>query len=82
MEVIVQRTNGEPYKLYKNSDYDSNNMYIEQLKEFIRMVEEGRVRHKYDALSSLESLKVVEALFKSNSTGRRVDIERKENFSF
>jgi len=82
MEVIVQRTNGEAYTLYKNSHYDSNNMYIEQLKEFIRMVEEGRVRHKYDALSSLESLKVVEALFKSDSSGRRENIERKEKFSF
>jgi len=82
MEVLVQRTNGEAYTLYKNSHYDSNNMYIEQLKEFICMVEEGRVRHKYDALSSLESLKVVEALFKSNSTGRRENIERKEKFSF
>jgi predicted dehydrogenase len=82
MEVIVQRTNGEPYKLYKNSDYDSNNMYIEQLNKFICMVEEGRTKHKYDALSSLESLKVVEALFKSNLTGRRIDIERNEKFSF
>ena len=39
---------------------------LNELKEFICMVEEGRIRHKYDALSSLESLKVVEALFKSN----------------
>ena len=82
MEITAQRTNEEPYKLYKNSDYDSNNMYIEQLNEFISMVEEGRKKHKYDALSSLESLKVVEALFKSNLTGRRIDIERNEKFSF
>jgi spore coat polysaccharide biosynthesis protein SpsF len=82
MEVTVQRINEEPFKLYKNSDYDSNSMYIEQLKEFICMVEEGRIKHKYDASSSLESLKVVEALFKSNKTGRRINIERNEKFSF
>jgi spore coat polysaccharide biosynthesis protein SpsF len=82
MEVTVQKNNEEPFKLYKNSDYDSNSMYIEQLKEFICMVEEERVKHKYDASSSLESLKVVEALFESNLTGRRIDIERNEKFSF
>jgi spore coat polysaccharide biosynthesis protein SpsF len=82
MEVTAQRMNEETFKLYKNSDYDSNNMYIVQLREFIRMVEEGRLRHKYDALSSLETLKVVEALFKSNLTGKKIEIERKEKFSF
>ena len=82
MEITVQNINEEPHELFKNSDYDANNMYIEQLKEFVRMVEEGRTKHGYDALSSLESLKVVEALFKSNLTGRRVDIERNEKFSF
>ena len=82
MEITVQRINEEPYELFKNSDYDANNMYIDELKEFICMVEEGRTRHKYDALSSLESLKVVEALFKSNLTGGRVNIVRNEKFSF
>jgi spore coat polysaccharide biosynthesis protein SpsF len=82
MELTAQRINEEPYELFKNSNYDSNDMYIDELKEFICMVEEGRIRHKYDALSSLESLKVVEALFKSNLTGRRIDIERYEKFSF
>ena len=82
MEITAQRINEEPYELFKNSDYDANNMYIDELKEFICMVEEGRIKHKYDALSSLESLKVVDALFESNLTGRRIDIERNEKFSF
>ena len=43
---------------------------------------EGRIKHKYDALSSLESLKVVDAFVKSNLKGRRIDIERNEKFSF
>jgi len=57
-------------------------MYLHQLEEFICSVEEGRMKHKYDAVSSLESLKVVEALFKSNKTGKKVSIERNEKFSF
>ena len=57
-------------------------MYIDELKEFICMVEEGRIKHKYDALSSLESLKVVDAFVKSNLKGRRIDIERNEKFFF
>ena len=54
----------------------------DELKEFVRMVEEGRVKHKFDALSSLESLKVVEGLFKSDETGKRIEIERNERHTF
>ena len=82
MELTAQRINEEPQILWNNSDYDSNQMYIDQLKEFIRFVEEGRVKHQYDALSSVESLKVVDALFKSNKTGKKVDIEQNKRFSF
>ena len=82
MEITVQNINEEPYELFKNSDYDPNKMYIDELKEFVRMVEEGRVKHKFDALSSLESLKVVEGLFKSDETGKRIEIERNERHTF
>ena len=75
MEVTTQKINEEPYKSYKDSEYDSNNMYIDQLKEFICMVEEGKINHKYDVSSSIESLKVVEALFESDLIGGRVDIK-------
>ena len=68
--------------LWNNPDYDSNKMYVDQLNEFIRFVEEGRVKHQYDALSSVESLRVVDAFFKSNKTGKRVDIEQDKRFSF
>ena len=67
---------------WNNADYDSNQIYVDQLKEFVRFVEEGRVKHQYDALSSLESLKVADAVFKSNKIGKKVDIERNERFSF
>jgi spore coat polysaccharide biosynthesis protein SpsF len=82
MEITAQRINEDAYGLFKNSDYDSNKMYVDEIKEFVRMVEEGRIKHKYDALSSLESLKVVEALFKSHSTGKRIEIERNERHTF
>jgi predicted dehydrogenase len=82
MELTGQRINEEPQMLWNNLDYDSNKMYVDQLKEFIRFVEEGRVKHQYDALSSVESLRVVEAFFKSNKTGKRVDIEQNKRFSF
>jgi len=82
MELTGQKINEEPQVLWNNSDYDSNQMYVDQLKEFVRFVEERRVKHQYDALSSLESLKVVEAFFKSNKTGKKVDIVRNERFSF
>ena len=82
MELTGQRINEEPQMLWNNADYDSNQMYVDQLKEFVRFVEEGRVKHQYDVISSLESLKVVEAFFKSNKTGKKVDIERNERFSF
>jgi len=82
MTITAQRINEEPYELFNNLNYDSNDMYLDQLEEFICSVEEGRMRHKYDAISSLESLKVVDALFKSNKTGKKVSIERNEKFSF
>ena len=82
MELSAPRINEEPQELWDNSEYDLNQMYVDELKEFVRFVEEGRIKHQYDVLSSLESLKVVEAFFKSNKTGKKVDIERNERFSF
>jgi len=82
MELTGQRKNEELQVLWNNSDYDSNQMYVDQLKEFVRFVEESRVKHQYDALSSVESLKVVDAFFKSNKTCKKIDIERNKRFSF
>jgi spore coat polysaccharide biosynthesis protein SpsF len=82
MEIIAQKKNEDPYQLFKNSSYDSNNMYIEQLQKFVSLVEEGRIKHEDDAISSLESLKVVKALFDSNLSGKKEIIERDEKFSF
>jgi len=82
MEIISQIIGEEPYELYKDSNYDSNNMYIDELKDFISIVEQGRMKHKNDASSSLECLKIVEAFFESTLTGRIIDIDRNEKFAF
>jgi predicted dehydrogenase len=82
MELTGQKIGEEPHVIWSGSEYDYNQMYISQLKEFVRYVEEGRVKNHYDASSSVESLKTVEAFFKSDRTGMKVDIERNERFSF
>jgi predicted dehydrogenase len=81
MELTSQKINEELKVLWHDSEYDSNQMYVNQLKEFVCLVEEGRVK-QHDALSSLESLKVVEAFFKSNKTGMKIDIDQNNRFSF
>lgn len=83
MKVVGQTVNDEsPVVKWMRKSYDYNLMYIEQMKQFVRYVEERRIKHEYDVTSSIESLKVVEALFKSNETSQAVDIERNERFSF
>jgi len=82
MELIGQRKNNDTRIIWSDQNYDYNQAYIDQMVEFVRFVEEGRLKHKYDAKSSIESLKVVESLFESSNSGRKVSIERNERFSF
>ena len=82
MELVGQKKNNDTHIIWSDQNYDYNQAYIDQMAEFIRFVEEGRLKHNYDASSSVESLKVVESLFESNNSGRKVSIERNESFSF
>jgi len=82
MELIGQIIGGDVCKIWSNLDYDFNEAYKDQLDMFMRLVEEGRLKHQFDASSAIESIKVVEALKKSNSSGKRVMIDRVERFSF
>ena len=82
LELIGQHGKDGPTPVWSDLDYDFNQMYLDQMNEFVRYVEEGRVRHKFDFSSSLESLKVVEAYFESDRTGAKVQVERNERFSF
>lgn len=80
--IAQQSCDKEPEVIWSDSDYHANEMYVDQMKKFINYVEEGRVRHQHDASSSIESLKVVEALFESDRLEARVNIARNERFSF
>ena len=83
MELVGQtETDDAPLLIWNDASYDANEMYVDQMREFVRFTEEGRLRHKYDAASSLDSLRVVEALFESSQSGSAVTIEREERFSF
>jgi len=82
IELVGQRGKENPSIIWSDLEYDFNQMYIDQMKEFIRYVEEGRMKHKFDVQSSIESLKVIEAHFKSHETGAKVKIERNKRFSF
>ena len=82
MEVIGQIMGGDIFKIWSNLDHDFNEAYEDQLDKFMCFVEEGRLKHRYDASSAIESIRVVEALFESNSSHKRVNIARNERFSF
>ena len=81
-ELIGQKKGGEIHIIWSDQNYDYNKVYINQMMEFVRFVEEGRLKHKYDAKSSVESLTVVESLFESSSSGKKVNIENNNRFSF
>ena len=81
-ELIGQKGKEEPSMIWHDPKDDFNQMYIDQIQEFVRYVEEGRMSHKFDVKTSIESLKVVDAHFKSNLTSTKIEIERKERFSF
>ena len=82
IELIGQKKGDDVHVIWADKNYEYNKAYIDQMIEFVRFVEEGRLKHNYDASSSVESLKVVESLFESNNSGRKVSIERNESFSF
>jgi predicted dehydrogenase len=82
MELIGQIIDGDVIKIWSNLDYDFNDAYLNQLDRFLNCVQEGRLKHQHDAISAIESIKVVEALYKSNSKGKKIMMDRKERFSF
>jgi len=81
MELKVQ-SNDAVRVIYSDPSYDFNNAYIDQMKMFINYVEEGRLKHSYDIFSGIESLKVIDAFFKSSKNYTRVKIPNNERFSF
>ena len=46
------------------------------------MKEEHRVKNSFDIYNAIETLKLIEALFKSNTEGKVINIPDKKRFSF
>ena len=82
MELTGQKKNDDIYTIWSDKNYDHNQAYIDQMSKFVRFVEEGRLRHDYDASSSLKSLNVVESFFESSKSGKKVGLNYNERFSF
>ena len=76
--VVAQGQDDQsPNIIWSDKDFDENEMYVEQTKKFIEYVEEGRMKHPFDVLSSLDSLRIVEALFESSECGKCVEVDNK-----
>ena len=72
----------KPRLLWDGQDYDPNQAYLDEMAEFVRYVEEGRIRHEHDAASSIGSMQVLDALFESVSSGTPIRIHANEKPSF
>lgn len=81
--VVAQGVNNDvPFSLWSDDTYDANDMYIDEIKEFIEYVEEHRLKNAFDIESAIESLKIVDALFESHSKKNIVQIPYNKRFEF
>jgi spore coat polysaccharide biosynthesis protein SpsF len=82
-KVVAQKPEEkEPAVIWSDKNYDFNKMYIQQLKCFIEYVEEGRIRNSHDIQSGIDSLTVVESLFKSDEKKKIIIISKNNQFKF
>lgn len=81
-ELIGQLSGEDVNVLWSEAEYDNNQPYIDQMMEFVKFTEEGRIVHKYSALASLDSLKVVDAFFESSTSERKVHLVDDSRFTF
>lgn len=81
--VVAQGEDDQiPNVIWSDKDYDYNEMYVEQAKKFIDYVEEGRMKHPFDVPDSLDSLRIVEALFEADESGQCVKLKGKTKTFF
>ena len=81
-KVTVQMSeNQKPEVLWSDDSYDQNKMYLKQLECFINYVEEHRIKHSYDINGGIDSLWVVESLFKSDKKKETIINQDKNKFS-
>jgi predicted dehydrogenase len=82
-QVIAQKKDdGTPVIIWSDINYDPNEMYIDEIKEFIEYVEEHRFKNVFDMESAIESLKIVEALFESHNSKKIIQIPYNKRFEF
>jgi len=82
-KVEAQSLDSEiPITLWSDKEYEANNMYIDEIKCFLQYVEECRVEHAFDIRSAIESLKLVDALFKSSELKKVIEIPNNKRFKF
>ena len=58
-----------PQVIWESPDYDSNQLYIDEMITFLQYVREGRIRHPFDARSAARSLAIVDTAFESARSG-------------
>ncbi len=82
-KVIAQNSeNSLPKVLWSDINYDNNKMYVQELKCFIKYVEEGRIKHSNDIQSGIESLQVVKTFFRSDKKKEIIKISSDKKFKF
>jgi spore coat polysaccharide biosynthesis protein SpsF len=80
-KVVAQTHHNKfPVVIWSDKNYNTNEMYINELKCFINYVEEGRVKHSYDIDGGIESLWVVESFF--HSVEKKKIIKNVKNYRF
>ena len=69
--IVFAQIDGEdtPECLWKGTDYDSNQQYLDEMQTFLRFVREGRIRHLFDAWHAAQTMAIVDAAFASVSCG-------------
>ena len=83
-QEVFYRTheNSQKQVLWQDKNYDANDMYLEEMKEFITYVEEGRTRHSMDAWAAAESLDTVCSALLSSQSNCFINLEpHSGNFS-
>ena len=83
LKVFAQTPDNKlPILLWSDKNYDSNIMYINQLKCFINFVEEGRIRHSFDIVSGIDSLWTVKSYLDSVKYKKSIYNENLHRFEF
>lgn len=82
-KVVAQTQNNKlPICIWSDNKNDHNKMYINELKCFLKYVEQGRVKHSYDINCGLESLWVAESFLHSVQKKKIIKNNKKYRFQF